>query len=136
VRVSSPLNSYLEKQRRDKETKGEWVPELGHVMAKDYAVLARFCEDDDGDDDPLRDYFVAGIRGLGTWGAGWFIDRRFASFQHLDEGDDLQLLLEVHFMESRIVEVIDVSGEPQSYFDRESRSSFIQNRIDKKSFSA
>jgi hypothetical protein len=25
---------------------------------------------------PYYHFFIAGIRGLGTWGAGWFIDRR------------------------------------------------------------
>jgi hypothetical protein len=67
---------------------------------------------------PFQHYFVAGIRGLGTWGAGWYIDRcpdeleRLAEAARETKNGDIQVLLEVTFSNYRIVEVEDVSSKP------------------------
>jgi len=69
----------------------------------------------------LKDYFLAGIRGLGTWGAGWFIDRRYHAIEKLCKGDDrdIQLLLEVTYRNEHVIDVRPVSHEPESYFRNE-----------------
>lgn len=69
----------------------------------------------------LKDYFLAGIRGLGTWGAGWFIDRRYNVFEQYAQHEDatIQLLLEVTYRNDRILDVRNVSDAPESYFSKE-----------------
>jgi hypothetical protein len=119
VVVKSPLGRYLKEQRRHFHTDAEWHSPLGDIVAKDYAVLARLSDkssQDDVADGVLRDFFLAGIRGLGTWGAGWYLDRKYKHLQQHSEDADIQLLLEVTFQKQRIYDVRDVSGEPPSYF--------------------
>ncbi len=124
LKIKSPLSTYLHEQRAAIPG-GEWRAEHGRVAAKDYAVLARFSEVDDTNpivsENKIKDYFLAGIRGLGTWGAGWFIDRRYNAFNAYEEWDDqpIQLLLEVTFSNEQISNVVDVSDQPQEYFDEQ-----------------
>jgi hypothetical protein len=120
ITVKSPLSIYLTEQRQGFSGVGEWDPKLGHIVAKDYAVLARFSDIRPGSpvmtDGYLKDYFVAGIRGLGTWGAAWFIDHQYNLFAQVHESEDIQMLLEVTYRNERIFEVKDVSHERQGYF--------------------
>ena len=55
-----------------------WNHEFGDVLARDFAVIARFKSlgGTSQPDHPFWEYFVFGLRGLGTWGAGWFIHHR------------------------------------------------------------
>lgn len=73
------------------------------------------------DEGTLKDYFIAGIRGLGTWGAAWFIDRRYDAFKLYQDSEDanIQLLLEVTYKDERIFEVRDVSEESEGYFKKQ-----------------
>jgi len=122
VEIRSPLATYL--TQRPAGT-GQWRPEFGHVHGRDFAVIARF-RSSEGETEYF-DYFVAGIRGLGTWGGGWYIDRCPELVAKLvdtqcaadDETGDVQAVLQVEFADYRIQSVRDVSDEDQGYFDRE-----------------
>jgi hypothetical protein len=99
-----------------------WDPKYGHHEAVDFAIIARFgpsaARDYRGD---FNHYFIAGIRGLGTWGAAWFIERRATELGRLaEEGheDSIQAILQVTYRDFHIEEVKDVSGESQEYFDQ------------------
>lgn len=118
VKVASPMSHYLKLQRQRMNIAGEWHGQLSQIIAKDFAVLARFNDPtaDLHEDGPLRDFFFAGIRGLGTWGAAWFVDRAYRQFLRRDMSGNLELLLEVTLQSGRIVAVEDVSDEPPSYF--------------------
>lgn len=125
--IKSPLSKYLLLQRTN-ISGGEWSPSHGRIIAKDYAILARFT---DKREYGLKDYFLGGIRGLGTWGAGWFIDRRYKSFLQWENRDDMpiQLLLEITYKNEHIHEVRDVSNMPLSYFENENDINTIQKYI-------
>ena len=127
ITIQSPLSKYLLVQRTYMSG-GEWSPNLGRIVAKDYAILARFS---DKRETGLKDYFLAGIRGLGTWGAGWFIDRRYKSFLKWENREDapIQLLLEVIYKNEHIHEVNDVSNMPLSYFENENDINTIKKCI-------
>lgn len=130
--VKSPLAKYLREQRSKLDISGEWQREMDHIIAKDFAILARF-QDKNNDiqmrDGYLQDYFLAGLRGLGTWGAAWFIDRKYHIFENRYEKEDIQLLLEVEYHDGRIFDVRDVSNKPQSYFDEENSAAAIKKNI-------
>ncbi len=129
IKIKSPLRKYLEVQRADRPG-GKWTAEKGRIIAKDFAVLARFSDLRDPHvvhGMPLKDFFIGGIRGLGTWGAGWFIDRRYAEFKQYAEDADIQLLLEVTYKAGRIIEVRDVSNESDLYF----RTEYSMRRVRK-----
>lgn len=131
IQIRSPLKKYLELQR-DSMRGGEWKAEMGRIVAKDFAIVARFTDERTPEvvgTRLLKDYFIGGIRGLGSWGAGWFIDRRYTAFRGLDENEDLQLLLEVICKDGRILDVRDVSAEPASYFRNENTLSQIRKII-------
>jgi hypothetical protein len=125
VVIRSPLATYL-KQRPAGRTK--WRDEFGHVRARDFAVVARFRTREGGID--YFDYFIGGIRGLGTWGAGWFIDRHPELLAGLvqrqcppgDDRGDVQTILQVEFDSYRIRRVVDVGDRDQPYFDHEMQS--------------
>jgi hypothetical protein len=133
IQVKSPLAEYLH-QQRSQNPGGPWSPEHASIIAKDYAVLARFTDRRGRTptiEGSLKDYFLAGIRGLGTWGAGWFIDRRYNSFLPFEhqEDDPIQMLLEVTYIDEQIHDVCDVSDKPQSYFENESNPDTIRRCI-------
>lgn len=125
--IHSPLAKYLQLQRSALPG-GDWTPSHGRIIAKDYAILARFM---DKRETRLKDYFIAGLRGLGTWGAGWFIDRRYKSFLKWENQDDvpIQMLLEVTYKNAHIVDVRDVSQMSASYFEDECSLSTVKKRI-------
>jgi len=79
----------------------------------------------------LMDYFVAGIRALGTWGAARHIDRKYADIAALmkDDEDDLQILLEVVYKDEQIIDQIDVSDKPCKYFEEQCRQEVVQRNI-------
>ncbi len=131
--IRSPLSIYLEEQRNGMPG-GDWKAAHGRIVAKDFAILARFSDTRGRKQmppDPLKDFFLAGIRGLGTWGAGWFLDRRCSDLEGQCErpNADVQFLLEVTYRNERILEVRDVSHEPQTYFDSENNLQIIRSRI-------
>jgi hypothetical protein len=132
-KISSPLNKYLQIQRQDCPG-GNWTPEHGRIVAKDFAILARFTARRQRGpmvQGTLKDYFLAGIRGLGTWGAGWFIDRKYDELEKYTQNEDstIQILLEVIYYNDRILDVRDVSNEPESYFRKENQSQTINQHI-------
>jgi hypothetical protein len=122
MKIESPLSIYLMRQGRPKT--GWWHRELGEIVARDYAIISRFRMPDTKyrtKDDPFYHYFIAGIRGLGTWGAAWYIDRKPAEIERLvadsgGEDSDVQALVEVTFSNFRVVAVRDVSDESADYF--------------------
>ncbi|MDD4051007.1 MAG: hypothetical protein PHR28_03770, partial [candidate division Zixibacteria bacterium] len=132
VDICSPLALYLKEQRKGMPIDGEWLPQMENIVAKDFAVLARF-------DDTishvatkggyLKDYFIAGIHGLGTWGAAWYIDRKYNELEKLVSTGDVQLLLEVEYRDGRIAAVRNVSDKPQSYFDDENDPKTVKRLI-------
>lgn len=130
--VRSPLGKYLREQRKKMDISGEWHSELGNIIAKDYAVISRFEDLESKDivcDGCLHDYFLAGIRGLGTWGTAWFIDRRYKQIPEAHHGENIQLLLEVVFRNDRIFDIRDVSEESSDYFINENDIRTIKTKI-------
>ena len=131
IEIKSPLSKYLKEQRISPDTK--WNSDMGKIIAKDYAVISRFKAMDNQDiviHGNLMEYFIAGIRGLGTWGAGWFIDRQYSHFRKLDSGQNYQVLLEVTYRDERIFSIRDVSNEPAEYFQNENSLKIIRNHIE------
>jgi Domain of unknown function (DUF4062) len=116
VEVTSPMGEYLRRQRKKMDIKGEWNAQLAHVIAKDFAVLARLRRELPDAPEPLWDYYFAGIRGLGTWGAAWFVDQEYKQLQRFDKSDNVELLLEVTYRDGKILEVTDISSKPRDYF--------------------
>jgi hypothetical protein len=134
--VRSPLALYLNRQKRPKLS--YWSRELGQIVARDYAVISRFSLPETRHltrVDPFFHYFIAGIRGLGTWGAAWYIDRRPDELERIvkaagREAPDIQVLIEVTFSNHRIVAVSDVSSEPPEHFENQLSTSVIDATID------
>lgn len=133
IEVHSPLRKYLRKQRAQMPG-GECTAAHLNIVARDFAVIARFSE-------PtrramasglLRDYFFAGLHGVGTWGVTWLLDRRFHLLEPYLEGPerDVQLLLQVTYKNGRIHDVVDVSDKPESYFIDQNKPCTIRDVID------
>jgi hypothetical protein len=136
IEVQSPMAEYLLQQRTADRVRlrGEWHPEHANILAKDYAVLARLERHGPYGDDgsPLWDYFFAGIRGLGTWGSTWYMDKHCRDLQKIDienGGTNIQLLLEVTLSDAVISEVRDVSDEPEAYFKEQNNQRYIKSRV-------
>jgi hypothetical protein len=122
--INSPLSKYLNIQRTTMDINCDWHHDLDRIIAKDYAVLTRYKSSNN-----LFDYFLAGIRGLGTWGAAWYIDHEFEIFNHLNPENNIELLLEVTYKNGVIVEVANVSSKPVEYFENENNLKTIKKRI-------
>lgn len=134
VVIRSPLSKYLNLQRFQFNKNSDWQSEMSNIIAKDYAVLARFNKVDASvalEKGILKEYFLAGIRGLGTWGAGWFIDRCYDYFHKISDDEEIQLLLEVTYNQDRILNVDIVSNKSQSYFNNENNEKTIKKHIEK-----
>lgn len=120
VTIRSPLGLYLQLRPRDHT---QWRSTFACQKVVDFAVLARFRLDEDphaDQNEPFYQYFIAGIRGLGTWGAGWFIDRKPRDLEALvKSGSDcaVQAILKVTYQDFHIHDVENVSDKDQSYFD-------------------
>lgn len=130
--VHSPVAKYLREQRSGMDITGNWNIGMDQIIVKDYTILARFKDRRKivaMDYHYLNDFFLSGIRGLGTWGAGWFIDRKYQVFDNLDEKLDFQFLLEVEYRNGRIYDVKDVSDQPREYFEKENNINTIRKNI-------
>ena len=135
--IRSPMARYLEMQRPPKHS--SWDPKFGLIVARDYAVIGRFAVENPKGltrGEPYFHYYVAGIRGLGTWGAGWYIDRRPDELQRLTRAVEndltgLQVLLEVTYWNNRILSVDDVTSRDQEYFDSQNTDATIRSVIDR-----
>jgi hypothetical protein len=132
LRVRSPLAKYLARQRPAGWSR--WDPRYANIYARDYAVLARFRINDRSavPGEPFYHYFLAGIRGLGTWGAGWFVERYPDLLaKHAADSPDgnVQLLLEVICQDYRIIDVRTVHDKGQAYFDERFSDAFIDAEV-------
>lgn len=130
--VQSPQSKYLRLQRSEKD-EASWKNDPGKCTAVDFAVVARL-PDPVGLVQPelriLSTLFVFGIRGLGTWGAAWYIDICYEELsKYLFEGQSYQALLKVTYWNYRIREVIDVSDQPREFFDNEMNTNTIKKKI-------
>jgi Domain of unknown function (DUF4062) len=131
IEVQSPMAAYMYVQRRKMDVSSEWSGQLERITAKDYAILARkrAVVAKGTDSEPLYDYFFAGIRGLGTWGAAWFVDKNYRTFRDCDPSADIEMLLEVTYRDGDVRAVRDVSSEPQSYFVEQNSTDAINRAI-------
>ncbi len=142
VQVRSPLSTYLAHSKRPDEL-SSWEPLYGYTYGRDYGVLARF-ELSPGppavEGQQYYHYFLGGIRGLGTWGVGWFLDHCSQQLEQAieksriykaQEKNDVQILLEVIYENYRIVSVKDVSDEDQAFFDNRISEHFIRQQLKK-----
>jgi hypothetical protein len=126
ITIKSPLSRYLKLQRQKDQAAREWNATLANVVAKDFAIIARFG---DPTEVTTSDFVIAGIRGLGTWGAAWFLDRRYKELRSVREFGDVQMLLEVTYKSGMIAEVRDVSSEAPEYFALQLSDKFIKELI-------
>ncbi|MEI2781282.1 MAG: DUF4062 domain-containing protein [Candidatus Competibacter sp.] len=130
--INSPLSLYLAEQRKKMQVTGEHSGDLRRILAKDYAVIARFPDIESAnitDEGYLYDYFFAGIRGLGTWGAAWFLDRKSKTLISYPDQDSLQILLEVTYQDGNVTDVKDVSNKTEQYFQEQSNVEYIRKQI-------
>ncbi len=127
--ILSPMAKYLKRQRNKMDISREWHGELTQMIAKDFAVVARIKRDQIDSEEHLWDYFFAGIRGLGTWGAVWFIDKEYKQLKQFDDEEDIELLLEVTYQDGRILSVNNVSDQPESYFDIANENQTVEKFI-------
>lgn len=125
-KIKSPLSKYLKLQRPANLARTEWNAALSRIVAKDFAIVARFGE---ASDDSTVDFLIAGIRGLGTWGAAWFLDRRYKALQALRGDRDIQFLLEVTYKDGMIADVRDVSNQGAEYFKIQTTDRLIKQVI-------
>jgi hypothetical protein len=134
-KIASPLIQYLKLTKRPTK-KVSWNPEFGYTYARDFAIIARFAVR--SGNTLFYHYFFGGLRGLGTWGAAWFIDH---CTDELDKaisssGDssrphaDIQLLVEVEYLNYKIWGVKDVTDYSQDYFDHASSSEHVKQMFD------
>ena len=119
VHVASPLTTYLKTQRLEDD---RWREEPGRVTGVDFGVLARFTDPSTRAwRQPLSKLFVFGLRGLGTWGAAFYLRHGLdALARDHDPGEAaVQILLRVVYRNGDIVKVEDVTRRDQAYFSRE-----------------
>jgi len=130
--IKSPLHNYLKIQRKKMDISKDWHSQLGKIYAKDYAILARLSDlkskgfESNG---YLKDFFITGIRGLGTWGAAWYIDRKSSNFLKYENHENIQIVLEVTYREDKIINAEDVSEMSQEYFNEQNSLKVIKNNI-------
>ena len=120
--IHSPMKNYLMTQRLYIDRETEWNSTLRNVIAKDYAIVARMKKAipqiEEWTGTKVKEYFIAGIHGLGTWGATCYIDRNYHSF-NFDTDENIQMLLEITYENGVVKEVIDVSDNDIEYFKKE-----------------
>lgn len=135
IDIESPLHKYLKLQRQDADVVGEWDRTLGNIIAKDYAVIASFERNVAYNEIPgmekLKEYYLTGIHGLGTWGAAWYIDRFYGNFVDyaIEDLNTIQILVEVEYRDGRISNVRDVSEYPVEYFVNQQKQKTIRQII-------
>lgn len=131
INVKSPLRKYLKYQRPEVDP-DYWDKSLSNVIVKDYAIIARFNRDtlqSNLGTERLKAFYIAGIHGLGTWGAAWYIDRCYGAFKDLSVDANIQMLVEIEYRNGRIVNVKDVSNQSKEYFDIENSTCKIKENI-------
>jgi hypothetical protein len=132
VKVCSPQSKYLWLQR--KKQPEQWMQHAGACHAVDFAVLAKFRDkphDDLAQASELKTFFIFGCRGLGTWGATWYIDHQYEDLlSHSSSPESHQQLLRVEFSGNKVIKVEDVSDKPQEYFDEQNDISRIKKAYD------
>lgn len=131
--IKSPLRKYLHKQRLDVDPTAEWGISLTNIVVKDYAIIARFnritAQYNPGTEN-LKSFYIAGIHGLGTWGAAWYIDRKYGVFKDDRLDGNIQFLVEVEYRNGRIYNVTNVSDKEQDYFDSENNLKMINKYVE------
>lgn len=131
INIRSPLSKYLHEQRRADDMQGEWSEKLGAIHARDFGLIARLPANDQdfSRENQTFDYFITGIRGLGTWGAAWYIDRKFRELRAIGQTGRVEILLEIHYQRGYIVDAVDVSDKPSSYFIEQNSLSTVRKHI-------
>lgn len=132
ITITSPVSLYLREQRLLADSMGDWKSQLGNIIVKDYGVIARFCDRDSEkriDDGTLKDFFISGVRGLGTWGAAYFLDRYYKLLEKIPDDGDFQMLIEATYSNNQITEVIDVSEKNAHYFNEQKSPKVIKRII-------
>ena len=76
----------------------------------------------------VKEFYIAGIHGLGTWGAACYLDRNYNTF-NFDADEDIQLLLEVTYENGVVKDVIDVSDKDESYFQKENDLETVMENV-------
>ena len=135
MNIKSPLIKYIQQQRPDVDPIDDWDRSLGNIVARDYAVIARFNQISQYNETPgmdkLKEYYLTGIHGLGTWGAAWYIDRFYGKFKdsNIEDMDSVQMLVEVEYWDGKINYVRDVSNCPSEYFENQQKRGTINKVI-------
>lgn len=134
VLIKSPLYSYLKRQRPAKDTRDNNDVNFENIIAKDFAVVARFDKGNKrGEWEKLKNYFIAGLHGLGNWGAAWYIDRKYSDLDQFTDNqyDNIQILLEVIYQDGRISDVRSISDITQKEIDEMISTKNVVNVIKK-----
>lgn len=130
--IHSPLRQYLFTQRLHIDRDTEWSSTLRNVLAKDYAIVARMKkaipQEEEWTGTKVKEFYIAGIHGLGTWGAACYLDRNYNTF-NFDADEDIQLLLEVTYENGVVKNVIDVSDKDESYFQKENDLETVMENV-------
>lgn len=131
--IKSPLQTYLSIQRENVNSNEEWNTSLRNVIAKDYAVIARFNKripENEGtvNGEKFKEFFIGGIHGLGTWGATHYLDRNYKNF-FFGPNDEIQMLLEITYEDGHITDCKDVSDKEQAYFNKSCTMATIRKTI-------
>lgn len=135
MNIKSPLIKYIQQQRPYVDPEGDWDRSLGNIVARDYAVIARFNQISQYNETPgmdkLKEYYLTGIHGLGTWGAAWYIDRFYGRFKdsNIEDMDSVQMLVEVEYWNGKINYVKDVSDCPSEYFEEQQKIGTVKKVI-------
>jgi hypothetical protein len=140
IRIRSPLAKYLANSKRPDKA-SYWKPLYGYTYGRDYGILSRFQV---SPGPPAVEwqryyhYFVGGIRGLGTWGVGWFLDHCTPQLEQSTKNsrrykaqgkEDVQILLEVVYENYRVVSVRDVGNQNQRFFEERISDRYIQEQL-------
>ena len=80
-----------------------------------------------------KNYFIAGLHGLGNWGAAWYIDRKYSDLDQFTDNqyDNIQILLEVTYQDGRISDVRSISDITQKEIDEMISAKNVVNVIKK-----
>ena len=77
----------------------------------------------------IKEFFICGIHGLGTWGATHYLDRRFMDF-NFGPNDNIQMLLEITYENGHIVDFKNVSEKGKTYFESACSETTIRRIIE------
>lgn len=132
IEIHSPMKYYLMTQRLDIGRETEWNSSLRNVIAKDYAIVARMKKNipqvEEWTGTKVKEFFIAGIHGLGTWGATCYLDRNYYYF-NFDTDEDIQMLLEITYENGVVKDIIDVSDNDVEYFKKENELETVMANV-------